>query len=102
MQTSLEKVTLNNFIETIGDFAFDGCSALNTVTNTGFLRTIGSKAFRNCTALKTFGPISASSIAVDAFVGWGADQTILASSSAYFPGNLESNASIKIETGGTN
>jgi len=49
--TNLTTVTLSNSGETLGKYAFDGCTSLNSLTF-GF-RDIQDYAFRNCTSLTT-------------------------------------------------
>jgi hypothetical protein len=45
-------VTLQKDVETIGKYAFSGCTKLKTVKLSSGLVTIGEQAFSGCTALK--------------------------------------------------
>lgn len=56
--TSVTNVTLPKSLTTLGDYAFDGCSALKQVsfqenTSNGYILTIGEGAFRNCGKLSS-------------------------------------------------
>lgn len=52
-KTSVEKVTIGNNIEVIGDSAFEGCKSLKSVVLGNSVKKIGSKCFKNCKQLKT-------------------------------------------------
>ncbi len=47
----LSEISIPATVETIGDYAFSGCAALESVNLTDGLTTIGYGAFKNCTAL---------------------------------------------------
>ncbi len=68
---SLSTVTLKDYVETIGESAFNGCTSLTTfkTEKTSSLKKIGDKAFYGCTALtKVVLPQSLTEMGVDAFV----------------------------------
>lgn len=52
-KTSVEKVTIGNNIEVIGDSVFEGCKSLKSVVLGNSVKKIGSKCFKNCRQLKT-------------------------------------------------
>ncbi len=47
------RVTIGNYVETIGKRAFSGCTKLKTVTIGKGVKTIGAEAFQGCRKLKT-------------------------------------------------
>ena len=49
--TRLTALDLGNIVETIGDYAFDGCSSLSYIVFPESLKSIGRYGFRNCTSL---------------------------------------------------
>lgn len=52
--TNLVSVTLHQNVTKIGDYAFDGCSALTTIVDMpNGLTEIGQAAFQNCSSLQT-------------------------------------------------
>lgn len=66
--TRLKSITIPEGITTIGDFAFDQCSALESVTLPSTLKEIGKMAFCDCKALKTINlPVSVKTIGPSAF-----------------------------------
>ncbi len=50
--TNIQKITLNSATTTIGEGAFEGCTALTTVSGSG-VTNIESKAFKDCSSLTT-------------------------------------------------
>ena len=56
-QENLKRVTIGEFVSTIGSEAFKGCIELETVSIGNSVKEIGKEAFYNCSALKnlTFG-----------------------------------------------
>ena len=50
--SNITSVTFNN-VETIGDYAFDGCENLATVSFPESVKSVGKGAFRNCQSLYT-------------------------------------------------
>lgn len=68
--TSLNQLTLNNLIESIGEDAFIGCEKLTNVTLPNALKTIGSRAFKGCEMLTYLTlPTSLQTINSSAFEG---------------------------------
>ena len=53
--TVLSKITLDGNVGSIGNFSFQGCSALTDLSITGTVTSIGNSAFDNCSSLKTLG-----------------------------------------------
>lgn len=51
--TSLETVTLNDKITSIGEKAFTDCTALKQIVLPESIKSIGNSAFENCTALES-------------------------------------------------
>lgn len=49
---SLEKITLNEGLEVIGENTFKGCEKLESITLPSTVREIGDNAFEDCTELK--------------------------------------------------
>ena len=47
------RVTIGNYVETIGKRAFSGCTKLKTVTIGKGMKTIGAEAFQGCKKLRT-------------------------------------------------
>ena len=65
--TNITGITFNN-VETIGDYAFEGCEQLTTLTIGENVTTIGEGAFINCTALQSISmPTSLTTIGQKAF-----------------------------------
>ena len=50
--TEIKGASIPDSVESIGSYAFSGCSGLETVTLGNGLKTIGAKAFDDCTNLK--------------------------------------------------
>lgn len=50
---SLEKITIPEGVQEIGDRAFNGCSSLTTVTIPASVKKIGADAFKDCPSLTT-------------------------------------------------
>ncbi len=66
----LESVTLPDTVETIGESAFSGCTALQAVPVSAGLKTIASSAFKNCSTLTEITlPEGAETIGEKAFDG---------------------------------
>lgn len=63
-------------VETIGTYAFSGCTQLSDITWSEKLTTIGEAAFYSCAALKTFSFESVKSIGKNSFRGCTALETI--------------------------
>ena len=51
--SALKSITLPASLQAIGYGAFNGCSALDTITLPASVQTIGQSAFNNCPALKS-------------------------------------------------
>ena len=64
-------------MQTIGDYAFYECSALESVEISDGLQSIGERAFDGCCALKSIViPESVTDVGSFAFDGWTKEQTI--------------------------
>ena len=64
----VKTVVLQNSVTTIGDWAFEGCSSLESITIPDSVTTIGSYAFYSCSSLKSITiPNSVTTIGDDAF-----------------------------------
>ena len=69
--TMIESLSFPTTLKTIGNYAFNGCYALNKVVIPDGLKTVGDKAFFNCNKLKKIAvPKSVSDIGERAF-GFG-------------------------------
>lgn len=65
---SVKKVTLNNGVTSIGDYAFQFCSSLNSITIPSSVTSIGEDAFYECSSLTSITiPSSVVSIGEGAF-----------------------------------
>ncbi|NLE14009.1 MAG: leucine-rich repeat domain-containing protein [Clostridiales bacterium] len=81
--------TIPDNVTSIGDYAFDGCSALITITIPDSVTSIGDYAFSDCSALTTITiPDSVTSIGNFAFDGCSALTTITISDSVTSIGNF--------------
>ena len=70
--TALTGLILGDQVETLGQYAFDGCSSLATVLLPESLKQIGDYCFRNCTSLTAVSPANqAITIGNYAFYGAG-------------------------------
>ena len=68
--TTLEKVILEDGVESIGNYSFYGCSALTSVTIGNGVTSIGNSAFYNCSKLTSIIiPDSVTSIGASVFSG---------------------------------
>lgn len=73
---NLKSVTMSSVV-TVGHHAFDSCKALESVELGNVVETIGSHAFSNCLSIKTlYIPASVTCIKNYAFWFWGSDQTL--------------------------
>ena len=84
-------VTIGNIVTSIGNYAFEGCTALTSVifTSTSTLVTIGVAAFYNCAALTSITiPSSVTTIGNSAFFGCTAFTSITIPSSVTSIGNF--------------
>ena len=82
--TSLVSVTIPDSVETIGDYAFDGCDSLASVTIPDSVTTIGNFAFCGCTSLVSVTiPDSVTTI------GWGAFWGCTSLTSVTIPDSVE-------------
>ena len=50
--TSLQSITISDSVTSIGDYAFCGCTSLQSITLPDSLKNIGYRAFLNCTSLQ--------------------------------------------------
>lgn len=77
--TSLEQVVLEEGVTEIGVSAFNGCSSLASITlPEESLVEIGTNAFTGCVSVKELVvPLSVSTISVNPFSGWTANQKIV-------------------------
>lgn len=66
--TNIKKITLNSATTTIGEGAFEGCTALTTVSGAG-VTDIEAEAFKDCTAFTTLTMASLLTIGDRAFSG---------------------------------
>ena len=70
LSSKIRSVTIPQSVTSIGDRAFDGCSALTTLSLGEKIKTIGNYAFENCTSLTGVTiPQSVTSIGYSAFEG---------------------------------
>lgn len=75
--TALTTVKLSTVTSEIEASAFKGCTALTGIDLT-YVKTIGANAFENCTGITSLTvPASVTSIGKDAFKGWTEGQTII-------------------------
>ncbi len=66
--TSIKKITLNSVTTTIGEGAFEGCTALTSVTGSG-VTSIEAEGFKDCTSLTTLSMSALLKIGERAFSG---------------------------------
>ena len=52
-RSSIKSVTIGNSVNSIGDFAFEGCSGLNSITIPDSVNSIGDSAFSGCSGLNS-------------------------------------------------
>ncbi len=85
--TDIQSIKLNSNIESIGDYAFSGCTQLNKLTLPDSVKAIGYCSFSNSSSLNITVPQSVKEVGKDAFMGvahvsysgnmstkdWGAD-----------------------------
>lgn len=69
-------VSVSGRIISVGERAFNGCTALTTINSTENITTIGKYAFANCTSLNFSTASTYMTISANAFSGWTASQTI--------------------------
>ena len=85
--SSLTSVTIGNDVTSIGDYAFSGCSSLTSVTIGNNVTSIGSSAFSGCSGLTSITiPNSVTSIGVCAFLVCSSLTSVTIPSSVTFIG----------------
>lgn len=73
-----KKLTSVDFgsVDTIGDYAFRGCSAISSLTDCGSVTAIGENAFRSCVSLPSFDFSGVETIGSGAFYGCNGIQSV--------------------------
>jgi len=67
-KTEIKHVIISSGVESIGNYAFYGCSGLTSITIPNSVTSIGSRAFMDCSNLTSITiPSSVTSIGADAF-----------------------------------
>ena len=78
---NIQKVVIEEGVTTIGDYAFDFCSALTAVTIPSSVTSIGAVAFEGCTALSSIDiPNSVTNIGLFAFCASGLTSVVIPNS----------------------
>ncbi|MBR7005894.1 MAG: leucine-rich repeat protein, partial [Candidatus Methanomethylophilaceae archaeon] len=85
--SSLESVSIPDSVESIGDYAFDGCSSLQSVVIGGSVTSIGYRAFSGCSSLESVSiPDSVKSIGDGAFEDCSSLQSVVIPDSVTYIG----------------
>ena len=80
-RNDIREVIIEEGVTTIGDYAFDFCSALTAVTIPSSVTSIGAVAFSNCVSLSSIDiPSSVTSIGNYAFAGAGLTSVVIPNS----------------------